>query len=113
MQELMGWTRYLWERNISLQLQVHALTEEREDLVRRQATDLTKTLSLHDKVAELKRERDQLQQQLADLHAKPPAAASASVSVASEVRQTDREWKVTADRLKANADHIRTERGQL
>ncbi len=33
MQELMGRTRYLWERNIALQLQVRTLTEEREDLV--------------------------------------------------------------------------------
>ncbi len=55
MQELMDRTRYLWERNIALQLQIRALTEEREDLVRRQATDLTTTLGLHDKVAELKR----------------------------------------------------------
>ena len=92
MQELMGRTRYLWERNIALQLQVRALTEEREDLVRRQATDLTTTLGLHDKVAELKRERDQLQQQLADPHAEPPVAAPASVFVAST-----REWKVTAN----------------
>ncbi len=106
MQELMGRTRYLWERNIALQLQVRALTEEQEDLVRHQATDLTTTLGLHDKVTELKRERDQLQQQLADLRAMPPAAASASMSVASEVRQTAREWKVTADRLKADADRI-------
>ncbi len=113
MQELMGRTRYLWERNIALQLQVRILTEEREDLIRRQANDLTTTLGLHDKVAGLKRERDQLQQQLADLRAKPPAVASASVSVASEVRQTAREWKVTADQLKADADRIRAERGQL
>ncbi len=33
--------------------------------------------------------------------------------MASEVRRTAREWKVTADRLQADADHIRTERGQL
>ena len=45
MQELMSRTRYLWERNIALQLQVRTLTEEREDLVRRQATDLTTTLA--------------------------------------------------------------------
>ena len=75
MRELMGRTRYLWERNIALQLQVRVLTEEWEDLVRRQATDLTTTLGLHDKVAELKRERDQLQQQLVDLRAQPPAAS--------------------------------------
>ena len=85
MQELMGRTRYLWERNIALQLQVRALTEERKDLVRRQTTDLEMTLGLHDKVAELKRERDQLQQQLTDLRAELPAAASASVSVASKL----------------------------
>ncbi len=85
MQELMGRTRYLWERNITLQLQVRALTEERKDLVRCQTTDLETTLGLHDKVAELKRERDQLQQQLTDLRAELPAAASASVSVASKL----------------------------
>ncbi len=113
MQELMGRTRYPWERNIALQLQVRALTEEREDLVRRQTADFATTLGLHDKVAELKRERDQLQQQLADLRAEPPAAAPTLVSVAYEVRRTAREWKVTADRLKADADRIRTERGQL
>ncbi len=60
MQELMGRTQYLWERNIALQLQVRALTEEREDLVQRQTTDLTTTLGLHDKVAKLKQERDQI-----------------------------------------------------
>ncbi len=97
MQELMGWMRYLWERNIALQLQVRALTEEREDLVWRQTTDLETTLGLHNKVAELKQEMDQLQQQLTNLRAEPPAAAPASVSVASEVRRTAREWKVTAD----------------
>ncbi len=36
MRELMGHTRYLWERNIALQRQVRVLTEEREDLVRQQ-----------------------------------------------------------------------------
>ena len=113
MQELVGRTRYLWERNIALQLQVRTLTEEREDLVRRQATDLTTTLGLHDKVAELKRERDQLQQQLASLRAESPVAAPAPASEAPEVRQVAREWKLTADRLKADADRIRTERGQL
>ena len=113
MQDLMGRTRYLWERNIALQLQVRALTEEREDLVRRQTTDLETTLGLQNKVGELKQERDQLQQQLADLRAEPSAAAPASVSVASEVQRTTREWKVTADRLKADADRIRAERGQL
>ena len=113
MQELMGRTRYLWERNIALQLQVRTLTEEREDLARRQATDLTTTLGLHDKVAELKRERDQLQQQLASLRAEPPVAAPAPASIAPEVRQVAQEWKFTADRLKADADRIRTERGQL
>ncbi len=113
MQELMGRTQYLWERNIALQLQVCTLTEEREDLVRRQATDLTTTLVLHDKVAELKRERDQLQQQLASLHAESPVAAPAPASAAPEVRQVAQEWKLTADWLKADADRIQTERGQL
>ncbi len=113
MQELMDRTRYLWERNIALQLQVRTLTEEREDLIRRQATDLTTTLGLHDKVAELKRERDQLQQQLASLRVESPVAAPAPASEASEVRRVAREWKTTADRLKADADRIRTERGQL
>ena len=85
MQELMGRTRYLWERNIALQLQVRTLTKEREDLVQRQATDLTTTLGLHDKVAELKRERDQLQQQLASLRAESPVAAPAPASKTPEV----------------------------
>ena len=113
MQELMGRTRYLWERNIALQLQVRTLTKEREDLVQRQATDLTTTLGLHDKVAELKRERDQLQQQLASLRAESQVAAPAPTSETPEIRRVAREWKVTADRLKAEADLIRTERGQL
>ena len=85
MQELMGRTRYLWERNIALQLQVRTLTEEREDLVRRQATNLMTTLGLHDKVAELKREKDQLQQQLASLRAESPASTPAPASEASQV----------------------------
>ncbi len=113
MQDLVGRTRYLWERNIALQLQVRALTEEREDLVRRQTAELETTLGLHDKVAELRRERDQLQQQLADLRAEPPDTATTPASIASEVRRTAQAWKVTADRLKADADHIRAERGQL
>ena len=113
MQELMDRTRYLWERNIALQLQVRTLTEEREDLVQRQATDLTTTLGLHDKVAELKREKNQLQQQLASLCAESPVTAPAPASEASEVRRVTREWKTTGDRLKADADRIRTERGQL
>ncbi len=100
-------------RSPALQLQVRALTEEREDLVRRQTTDLETTLGLHDKVAELRRERDQLQQQLADLHAEPPVMATTPASIASEVQRTAREWKVTADRLKADVDRIRVERGQL
>ncbi len=97
----------------ALQLQVRALTEEREDLVRRQTTDLETTLGLHDKVAELRQERDRLQQQLANLRAEPPVTATTPASIASEVRRTTREWKVTADRLKADADRIRIERGQL
>ncbi len=79
----MGRTRYLWERNIAPQLQVRALTEEREDLGRRQTADLEKTLGLHDKVAELKQERDRLQRQLDDLRAEPPAVATTPASVAS------------------------------
>ncbi len=112
-QDLMGRTRYLWERNIDLQLQVRALTEEREDLVRSQTADLETTLGLQNEVAELKQERDQLQQQLAGLRAEPSATATTSASVASEVRRTAQEWKVTADRLKADAYRIRAERGQL
>ncbi len=113
LQNLLGRTRYLWERNIALQLQVSALTEEREELVRRQTTDLETTLGLHNKVAELKQERDRLQQQLDDLRAEPPAMATPPASVASEVQQTAREWKVLADRLESDATRIRTERGKL
>ncbi len=113
MQNLLGRTRYLWERNIALQLQVRALTEEREDLVRRQTTDLETTLGLHNKMAELKQERDQLQQQLEDLRAEPPATVISPASIASEVWRTAREWKVVADSLKADADRIRVERSQL
>ena len=114
LQNLLGRTHYLWERNIALQLlQVRALTEEREELIRRQTTDLETTLGLHNKVAELKQERDRLQQQLDDLLAEPPATATPPASIASEVRRTAREWKVVADRLKADADRIRIERGQL
>ncbi len=64
-------------------------------------------------MTELKRERDKLQQQLADVRGEPTATATNPASIASEVRRTAREWKVTADRLKADADRIRTERGQL
>ncbi len=113
MQNLLGRTRYLWERNIALQLQVRALTEEREELVRLQTTDLETTIGLHNKVAELKQERDRLQQQLDDLRAEPPATATPPASIASEVRRTAREWKVVADRLKAEGDRIRVERAQL
>ncbi len=113
MQNLLGQTRYLWEWNIALQLQVRALTEEQEDLVRHQTTDLETTLGLHNKVAELKQERDQLQQQLDDLHAEPPATVASPTSIAAEVRRTAQEWKVVADRLKADADCIRIERCQL
>ena len=109
----MSRTRYLWERNIALQLQVRPLTEEREDLVWRQTIDLETTLGLHNKVAELKQERDRLQQQLDDLRAETPAMATTPASIASEVRRTAREWKVTSDRLKADADRIRAERSQL
>ncbi len=49
MQNLLGQTRYLWEWNIALQLQVHALTEEQEELIRRQTTSLETTLGLHNK----------------------------------------------------------------
>ncbi len=94
-------------------MQVHALTEEREELVRRQTTELETTLGLHNKVAELKRERDRLQQQLDDLRAEPPATVTPPASIASEVPGTARDWKVVADRLKADADRIRVERGQL
>ncbi len=90
-----------------------ALTEEREDLVGCQTTDLETTLGLHNKVAELRQERDRLQQQLDDLRAELPATATNPASIASEVRRTAREWKVTADRFKADADRIRIERGQL
>ncbi len=68
---LLGRTRYLWKRNITLQLQVRALTEEREELIQRQTTDLETTLGLHNKVAELKQERDRLQQRLDGLRAEP------------------------------------------
>ena len=67
LQDLLGRTRYLWERNIALQLQVRPLTEEWEELVRRQTTDLETTLRLHNQMAELRQERDRLQQQLDDL----------------------------------------------
>ncbi len=113
MQNLLGRTRYLWERNITLQLHVRALTEEREELVRRQTTDLEATLGLHNKMAELKQERDHLQQQLEDLRAEPRATVTPPGSIASEVRRTAREWKVVANRLKADADRISVERGQL
>ncbi len=39
--------------------------------------------------------------------------ARAPTSEASKVRRVAKEWKTTADRLKADADRIRTERGQL
>ncbi len=64
-------------------------------------------------MAELRQERDQLQQQLAYLRVEPPVTATTPASIASEVRRTAREWKVTADRLKADADRIRAERGHL
>ncbi len=90
-----------------------ALTKEREELGRRQTTDLETTLGLHNKVAEMKRERDRLQQQLDALRAEPPATATPPASIASEVRRTAREWKVVADRLKGEGDRIRMERAQL
>ncbi len=40
-------------------------------------------------------------------------AAPAPASEAPKVRRVTQEWKSTADRLKADADRIRTERGQL
>ena len=67
LQNLLGRTRYLWERNIALQLQVRALTEERKELIRRQTTNLETTLGLHNQMTELRQERDRLQQQLDDL----------------------------------------------
>ncbi len=54
-----------------------------------------------------------MQQQLDDLRAESPAAATPPASIASEVRRTAREWKVVADWLKADTDCIRIERGQL
>ncbi len=111
LQSLLGWTRYLWEWNIALQLQVRALTEEREELIRRQTTDLETTLNLHNQMAGLQQERDWLQQQLDDLRTEPPAVATPPASVASEVRQMAREWKILADRLEGDATHIRKERG--
>ncbi len=65
-------------------------------------TDLETTIGLHDKVAELRQERDHLQQQLDDLRAELPATATTPASIASEVRRTARD-----------ADRIRVERGQL
>ncbi len=64
-------------------------------------------------MTELRQERDRLQQQLDDLRAAPPATATPPASIASDVRQTAREWKVLADRLESDATRIRTERGQL
>ncbi len=112
LQDLLGRTRYLWERNITLQLQVRALTEEREELVWHQTTDLETTLGLHNQMAELRQERDRLQQQLDDLRAEPPATATPPASIASEVQQTAREWKTLADRLERDATRIRIERGK-
>ena len=83
LQSLLGWIRYL---NIALQLQVRALTEEREELIRRQTTDLEMTLNLHNQMAGLRQERDRLQQQLDDLRTEPPAVATPPASVTSEVR---------------------------
>ncbi len=88
LQDLLGRMRYLWERNIALQLQVHALTEEREELVRRQTTDLETILGLHNQMAELRQERDRLQQQLDNLRVEPPVVATPPASIASEVQRT-------------------------
>ena len=54
-----------------------------------------------------------MQQQLDDLRAEPPVAATPPASIASEVQRMAQEWKVVADRLKGDADRIRRERGQL
>ncbi len=64
-------------------------------------------------MAELRQERDRLQQQLDEVHTEPPATATPAVSVASEVEQMAREWKVLADRLESDATRIRIERGKL
>ncbi len=64
-------------------------------------------------MAELRQERDWLQQQLDDLWTEPPAVPTPPASIASEVRETTQEWKVLADRLESDATRIRKERGQL
>ncbi len=97
LQNLLGRTRYLWERNIALQLQVRALTEEREEQLRHQAAELETTLGLHNKVAELTQARDHLQWQLDELRAAPPVTATPPAPATSEVQQTAREWKTLAD----------------
>ncbi len=113
LQSLLGRMRYLWERNIALQLQVRALTEEREEQIQYQAAELETTLGLHNKVAELTQARDQLQRQLNELRAAPPVPATPPAPAASEVQQTTREWKALADRLEGDVTCIRTERGKL
>ena len=54
-----------------------------------------------------------MQQQLEYLRAEPPDTATPPASVASEVQQTAREWKILADRLESDSTRIRTERGKL
>ncbi len=89
------------------------MTEEREELIRRQTTDLEATLDQHNHMAELRRERDCLQQRLDDLQTESQAIATSSTSTESEVGKTAREWKVLADRLNGDATRIREERGRL
>ncbi len=102
-----------WERNIALQLQVRALTEEREEQLRRQTAELETTLGLHNKVSELTQARDRLQQQLDELRAALPVTATPPAPATSEVQQTAREWKTLADRLEGDVTRIRAERGKL
>ncbi len=64
-------------------------------------------------MAELRQERDRLQQQLDDQRTELLAIATAPASTASKVRETAKEWKVLADRLNADAIQIREERGEL
>lgn len=107
---LLGWIRHLWERNIALQLQVRNLTEEREEMIRRQTEDLERTLGLHNQVTELRQERDRLQHQLDDLQAEPPTVATPPSSTSNAVKEMAKSWKVLADRLNDDGIRIRKER---